>query len=233
MANDRREQFGNSIPSPVKRYYTWGSDAKGFKWYDKSTGENKVEFPLSVAFITSRSTVRGWHDATESSIYSNEVKNTAQEALSVYSSKPDKKGNTLLATGIYKNIKGDLQGGHFEKVLYAYQEGVGVVKINLKGSSLQAFSNFEKENKAQVLFDNLLSITTFESAKKGATKYTVPNFTLGAQITKELDQLVNGAYTEVVTYLDSKGKSKDNVEEDTSVPEEAFQGVPAESDLPF
>ena len=230
---DRREQFGNSIPSPVKRYYQWGSDAKGFKWYDKDAKENKVEFPLSVAFITSRSTVRGWHDATESAIYANEVKNTAQETLNVYSSKPAKNGNTLLATGIYKNIKGDLQGGHFEKVIYAYQEGVGVVKINLKGSSLQAYSNFEKENKPQVLFDNLLTVDTFESAKKGATKYTVPNFKLGGQISASLDQLVNGAYQEVISYLDSKGKSKDNVEEEVGVPAEAFEGVPAESDLPF
>ena len=231
--SDRREQFGNSIPSPVKRYYQWGSEVKGFKWYDKDAKENKVEFPLSVAFITSRSTVRGWHDATESAIYANEVKNTAQETLNVYSSKPAKNGNTLLATGIYKNIKGDLQGGHFEKVIYAYQEGVGVVKINLKGSSLQAFSNFEKENKTSVLFDNLLTVETFESAKKGATKYTVPNFKLGGQISASLDQLVNGAYQEVISYLDSKGKSKDNVEEDLSVPAEAFEGVPAESDLPF
>jgi hypothetical protein len=233
MSNDRREQFGNSAPSPVKRYYQWGSEVKGFKWYDKEAKENKVEFPLSVAFITSRSTVRGWHDLTESSIYANEVKNTAQEPLSVYSSKPDKKGNTLLATGIYKNIKGDLQGGHFEKVLYAYQEGVGVVKINLKGSALQAFSNFEKDNKRDVLFDNLLTIKTFESAKKGATKYTVPNFELGGAISKDLDVKANEAYKEVVAYLDSKGKSKDIVEEEVGVPEGVFDEETQSDGLPF
>jgi hypothetical protein len=231
--SDRREQFGNSLPNPVKRYYQWGSEVKGFKWYNKDAKENKVEFPLSVAFITSRSTVRGWHDGTESAIYANEVKNTAQEPLNVYSSKPDKKGNTLLATGIYKNIKGELQGGHYEKVIYGYQEGVGVVKINLKGSALQAFSNFEKDNKRDVLFDNFLTIKTFESAKKGATKYTVPNFELGQPITSELDVKVNEAYKEVVAFLDSKGKSKDTVEEETGVPEGVFE-EPVESDgLPF
>lgn len=232
--SNRREQYGTSIPSPVKRYYSWASNEKGFRYYDKEKKENIVVFPLSFVFITARATVRGWHDATESSIYANEVKNTAKENLTVYSSKPDKKGNTLLATGIYKEIKGDLQGGHFEKVVYGYERGVGIVKINLKGSGLQAYSNFEKENKS--LFDNFVTISTFESAKKGATKYTIPNFVLGEKIDVETDQLVEDAFNEVTTYLNVKGnkaeEGRDTYTPDEEVGEELAELVPTDG-LPF
>lgn len=234
--SNRREQFGVSVSSPVVRYYTWASNEKAFRYYDKSVGENKIVFPLSFVFITARATVRGWNDATESAIYSNEVKNTAKEALQVYTSKPDKKGNTLLTTGIYKEIKGDLAGGHFEKVVYGYEKGVGVVKINLKGSGLQSYSNFEKENKS--LFDNFITISTFESAKKGATKYTVPNFVLGEKVDSETDNIVDLAFKDVTSYLNSKGNkaedSRDNYSPDLETGEDTNEPIlSGGDDLPF
>lgn len=232
--SERREQYGTSVPSPVKRYYQWASNEKGFKYYDKEKAENIIVFPLSFVFLTSRSTVRGWHDGTQSSIYANEVKNSAKEQLQVYSSKPDKKGNTLIAFGIYKDIKGDLQGGHFEKVVYGYEKGVGVVKINLKGASLQAYSNFEKENKN--LFDNFITINTFVDAKKGSNKYTVPNFVLGDKIDSETDKIVDEAFKEVTNYLNSKGnkseESKDNYVPDTEIGEEQLEPISSDG-LPF
>lgn len=233
--SERREQYGTSIPSPVKRYYQWASNEKGFKYYDKEKAENIIVFPLSFVFLTSRSTVRGWHDGTQSSIYANEVKNTAKEALQVYTSKPNSKGNTLLATGIYKEIKGNLEGGHFEKVVYGYEPSVGIVKINLKGSGLQAYSNFEKANKN--LFDNLITISTFENAKKGATKYTVPNFVLGDKVTKEVDEMANEAFIKVTEYLSSKNnKDTDAREEytpDEETGEEQLESISSGGDLPF
>lgn len=235
--SNRREQFGTSIPSPVVRYYTWASNEKGFRYYDKEKKENIVVFPLSFVFITARSTVRGWNDQTESAIYANEVKNTAKEALQVYTSKPNKQGNTLLATGIYKEIKSNLAGGHFEKVVYGYEKGVGIVKINLKGSGLQAYSNFEKENKN--LFDNFVTISTFESAKKGATKYTVPNFTLGEKVDSETDKIVDEAFKEVTSYLNAKGNKAEESKDDylpdfeTGEDEDILPPVTYGADLPF
>lgn len=207
---DRREQIGNSVPSPVVRYYTWASNDKKFRYYGKESGENKHVFPLKVAYLLDRNTIRGWHDATESSIWSNEVQFTTKEPFNVYSSKPDKKGNTLLATGLYQDIKGNLGGGHFEKVIYAYEEGVGVVKINLKGSGLASWSSFNKELKKGDLQNNLLVVTSFENGKKGATKYTTPTFTLGDAIEagSDFDKQVNVAYDGLMDYIESKNTSK-------------------------
>lgn len=232
--SNRKEQYGTSVPSPVKRYYQWASNEKGFKYYDKEKAENIIVFPLSFVFLTSRSTVRGWNDETSSAIYANEVKNTAKEPLQVYTSKPNSKGNTLLATGIYKEIKGSLAGGHFEKVVYGYEQGVGIIKINIKGSGLQAYSNFEKANKN--LFDNFVTISTFESAKKGATKYTIPNFVLGDKLTKEIDDLANESFDKLTTYLESKGSKSENKEDyspDEETGEDDLVIEPIGGELPF
>lgn len=204
--SERREQFGTSIPSPVKRYYTWGSEKKSFKYYDKGEATDKLVFPLSIVFLTSRAMVAGWNDETVSAVYSNLVKNSGTEVLNVKSRKPNSKGNTLLASGIYRDIKGNLGGGHFEKVVFGYEENVGIVQLNIKGSGLSSFSNFEKENKN--LFDNYLTVDTFESLKKGATKYTVPTFKLGEKVSEEVDKLANDAYKELDAYFIEKSKDK-------------------------
>ena len=202
----RREQFGTSIPSPVKRYYTWGSEKKAFKYYDKVEGTDKLVFPFKIVFLTSRAMVAGWNDDSASAVYSNLVKNSGVETLNVKSRKPNKAGNTLLATGIYRDIKGNLGGGHFEKVVFGYEEGVGIVQLNIKGSGLSAFSNFEKENKN--LFDNYLTVEEFESLKKGATKYTVPTFKLGEKVSEEVNGQADLAYKELDQYFIEKSKDK-------------------------
>jgi hypothetical protein len=220
----RREQFGTSTPSPVARYYTWSSEDKQFKYYDKESKANINVFPLSVALLTTRSTVRGWHEASKSAIYANEVKNSGKEQLAVFADK----GKVAIALGIYRDIKGILQGGHFEKVIYGYEQNVGIVKINIKGSGLKAYSDFEKENNGQKLFENFISVSKFESLKNGAVKYTVPTFGLGDSITKgtEIDKEVEQAYNELDNYFKAKllarTEAKDNYELDEETGEEDF-----------
>ena len=143
----------------------------------------------------------------------------------MYSSKPDKSGNTLIATGIYKDIKVNLGGGHYEKSVYAYQEGVGVVKINFKGAALMAYSTFEKEF-GRDTFDFLLDVSAFTEGKKGSIKYTTPVFALGTEINSELDKKVNLAFDEVEAYFKSKNKKTDEVE-DFGMP--TSMGVPTYS----
>lgn len=224
--SNRRDQFGTSVPSPVVRYYEWKSNEKKFGYYDKAKGENVLVMPLNVAVLTTRACVRGWHDATESAIFSNEVKNTAQEPFNVYSSKPDKSGNTLIATGIYKEIKVNLGGGHYEKSVYAYQDGVGVVKINFKGAALMAYSTFEKEF-GKKTFDFLLDVSTFTEGKKGSIKYTTPIFKLGAEFTSEQENNLDVAFTAVEEYFKSKLKKTDEVEYFSDMP--TSMGVPTYS----
>lgn len=233
----RREQFGVQTPSPVVRYYTWGSEKKSFKYYDKEEKTDKLVFPFKIVFLTSRAMVAGWNDETASAVHSNMVKNSGVEEFIVKSRKPNKSGNTLLVTGIYKNIKGNLGGGHFEKVVFGYEEGVGIVRLNLKGSGLSSFSNFEKENKN--LFDNYLTVSTFEELKKGGTKYTVPTFKLGEKVAEEVNVQADLAYKELDQYFIDITKSpssvRDEYEADHEIGEQEIHPLLVESgdDLPF
>ena len=239
----RRTQYGESVPNPVVRYYEWKSNDKQFNYYDKDKKENVLVFPLKVALLTERSTVRGWHDATDSSIWANEVKNPAKEPFNVNSSKPSKGGNTLITTGIYQEIKGKLEGGHFERVVYAYEEGVGIVKIYFKGSALGAYSNFRKET-GNKCFDKFIVVDEFESGKKGSVKFTFPKFKLGDEIGTELDKVIDEAFESVEEYLNSKNKSKEEVtdyvpEEDelpssmASPQQSVMEEIDGDDDLPF
>lgn len=215
--SNRREQYGTSVPSPVVRYYEWKSDQKKFGYYDKTKGENIFVLPLKVAILTTRACVRGWHDSTESSIFSNEVKNSGQETMNVYSSKPDKSGNTLIATGLYRDIKANLGGGHYEKSVYAYEQGVGIVKLNFKGAALMAYSTFEKDA-GKKTFDFLLEVKRFTEGKKGKVTYSTPVFELGSAIDTELDKEVNEAFDKVEEYFNSKTRKNDDQEEDLGLP---------------
>ena len=236
----RKEQFGTSLPSPVVRYYEWKSDNKCFGYWDKDAKENKSTFPLKFGLLTERSCVRGWDDDTQSGIYSNEVRNTKTEQLNVYSSKPDKKGNTLLATGFYQDdIKGKVAGAHYEKSLYAYEEGVGIVKINLKGSGLAPYSAFAKEF-GKKLYDSLIEVASFETGKKGKITYHTPNFVLVDPIKGDLEEAIDSAYDQLEEYFNARSESKsdkddNHVDEDTDEDDilEGAVTITDGDDLPF
>lgn len=234
----RRAQFGNSVPAPSVRYYQWSSNDAKFKYYDKEKGTNELVKSLEFVVLTSRSCVSGWDGdedtGTNSQIYSNEVKNTMKEELRVYTSKPDKKNNTLIGTGLYRDLKSQNLPIHFERAIYAYEEGVGIIKINLKGSALMVLSTFEKENKKGML-DNVIVVKDSKKAKKGSVTYTTPTFELGKLVEGELDASVEEAFKVVETYLNSKNKSND-VEEDFSTESSEFDSPVVngqEDDLPF
>ena len=73
--------------------------------------------------------VRGWHEASESGIYSNEVKDTRQDMLVVKAFK-----GGILAEGIYKDIKDRVNalGGQFVANCYlAFKDDAGPLEHRL------------------------------------------------------------------------------------------------------
>ena len=70
--------------NPALKFLEWSSKYKCFKYYDKEKGENvKVELPLKFVILEHYHTVKGWNDASESGIYSNEVLFLSSEELEV------------------------------------------------------------------------------------------------------------------------------------------------------
>jgi len=244
---DRRNQGSVSNPNPSVRYYRWSSDDKTFTYYDpevkdeekdKMGADVSIKLPLKFALLTERSTVRGWHDATESSIYANEVELTSQEELNVYSSKKDAKGNSLIASGLYNDIKTKLEGGHFEKAIYGYEKGVGIVRIALKGSGLTPWFDLIKEV-GRDKYDLMIEVTGADEQKKGKIKYSTPIFEATKKITKAQDDEINEAFGKIDEYFKSKKKSEEpsevesNVESGFDLPDQEPELVADSDDLPF
>lgn len=210
---DRREQgVKESLPNPSTRYYTWKGTKDAFVYYDKEEGVEKKAPKVSVALFLLVNEVSGYHKKTKSGLWSNAVSEfgVGKEELVVYSSKPDKNNNTLIAKGIWKQIKGDVKaaGGHFTRVLYAYEFGVGIVKISLTGTAMESFNDFYKvKGVRNEVLDKLLEVKS-TTKKDEDDDYSIPVFSLGKKFTEKQDQELQQAYNTLMDYIESKNASK-------------------------
>jgi hypothetical protein len=131
--------------------------------------------------------VRGWQDASGSGIYSNEVKDTRQDAFVVKAFK----GGTLIE-GIYKDIKDRVNslGGQFVANCYiAFKNGDGKLtlgSIRFKGAALGAWMEFCKQHRAD-LYKKAIRINGFTEGKKGRIVFRMPVLSL-KDISPEMDK---------------------------------------------
>jgi len=194
--------------NPAKRFLQWKSNDKCFAYYDKEKGENvQVSLPFKFQFLEHFSTVKGWNDATETGIYSNEIMFTSKEELTVKTFK-----GLEIAKGLYKDIRSKVRdaGGKYHRSVYVLDENANIVNIQMKGAVVSAYSVFMdgdakagiKGNK-HLIENNWIVVNKFQDLKKGATKYSVPIFEIGADFTKDEFELANEKYKEIESYFDA------------------------------
>lgn len=164
----------NGTPNPAVRWFEWNGEAGTVRYYDKDAKKNvDVGADFTFLLLDQLASVRGWHEASESGIYSNEVKDTRQDALLVRAFK----GGTL-AEGLYKDIKDRVNavGGGFVANCYIAFKLDGVLAIGslrLKGAALSAWMEFGKSHRGD-LFKKAVRINGFTEGKKGRITYRVP-----------------------------------------------------------
>ena len=180
--------------NPCTRWFEWaGGDDGGFvRWYDKDTKQTvKVEGAFTFLLLEELSTVKGWHEPSESSIYANEVKDTRQDVLVVKSHKGGE-----LVSGLYKAIQDSIvaQGGHYHASIYLpYKNGDGLKlgNLGLKGAALSAWMEFKK-GAGKGINTQAVTITGFTEGKKGKVVFRSPVFAL-----KEVSAAMNDQALEV------------------------------------
>lgn len=220
----RADAYSTQVESPVKKYLSWSSNDKCFTFYDREKKEN-VLLPLPLTFIhlDELSTIKGWHDASSSGIYSNEIRSTKNQELNVRSFKGGE-----VVKGLYQDIKLRIQaaGGHYCASIYALLNGE-VVNISLKGSALMGWSDFSKENRKSFLGSTIEVAKTLEG-KKGAVKFYTPVFTIGKPISLSDNERAEEEYDNIKAYLDSKKSSSTTTEapEDATTRQESIQTFP-------
>ena len=156
------------MKNPAKKFIKYSGKAGKFSYYNKETKENiNLQTPFTFTVLDELSTITGWHDNSESGIYSNEVHRIAHDELTI---KAFKGGE--IARGYYSSIKDKIKaaGGKYAKVLYALLDNE-LVNIQLTGCSLSPWIDKEFDvHKVSVKFEK----TTEE--KKGSTTYYTPVF---------------------------------------------------------
>jgi hypothetical protein len=200
--SNRRSAFATPQSNPATKFIDWKSNDKCFSYYDKETALN-VSIPLPFKFLVldELHTIKGWNDATSSAIYSNEVKYISKEPMTI---KPFK-GNEI-AKGLYKDIKDKIvaAGGHYVKSIYIMLEDGTLANLQLKGSSVQAWGEFTQKTRSR-LTDEWIEVKTAKDGKKGAVKFSIPEFAFLRSISdseaEQADEVFNTLEAYLKTYL--------------------------------
>lgn len=166
------------IINPANRWFEWSGNKGNLKYYDKDAKINvEVSLPFTFIVLDQLATVKGWHDPSDSGIYSNEVKDTTKDPIVVKAFK-----GGVIAEGFYRDIKDKVKsnGGHFVANIYiAYKDKdiFYIGSIQFKGAALNSWADFSKRNRKDIM-QKAVVIEGFETGQKGSVKYTTPKFGL-------------------------------------------------------
>lgn len=211
--SNRKDEFKTESTNPVKIWLEWDSKNKQLKYYDKEKKEN-VLIPLPFKFLVLKEfhTVKGFHDASQSGIYSNEVKYIGNEPVEVKSFK----GGSI-ASGLYSEIKNQVQsaGGKYYKSIYAMSEKGSLINISIKGSAVAAWSEFTQKTRSR-LSDEWVSITKAEDGKKGSIDYSVPVFEFTGSLNDADSSNADSVYDVIDDYFSAPSARKAEAAEDTA-----------------
>lgn len=214
-----------NAPNPAQLWYEWNGEKGLIRYYDKTAKANiDVNLPFTFLVLDELASVRGWHDASDSGIYSNEVRDTTKDVLVVKSFKGGQ-----IAEGYYKAIKDSVkaEGGQFVANCYVAvktPEGLSICSLRFKGSALGAWMEFRKEHR-HALYEKAVSITGFTEGKKGRIIFRVPTFELRdvSQETNTQATVLDKALQKFLSsYLQKKTKDQADEHEDELDEQEQF-----------
>lgn len=190
----------NRLENVSQRFFEWNGEHGQIKFYDKAKKENVLlKDGMTFILLDELSTIKGWHDPSESGIYSNEVRDTREQTFLVKAFK-----GGPLAEGLYSAIKDRVGavGGYFVSSNYiAFREGEKLLigAIQFHGAALRVWMEFKKESKGE-LYKQAIKIKGFTEGKKGKIVFRVPNFFL-VKLSEDTENEAGKLQEEVQTYL--------------------------------
>jgi len=184
-------------PNPATRWFEWDGENGGIRYYDKETKQNiQIGDKMTFILLDELATIKGWHNDSDSGIYSNEVKDTMAETMIVKAFK-----GGVIAQGFYRQIRDRVAaaGGKFVNNCYVAfkDQTLQIGSVQFKGAALNAWVEFKKAHRSE-LMKKAVSITGFEKGKKGKIEYCIPTFAI-----KEITEDTNEAATELDRQLQS------------------------------
>ena len=219
------------VESPVSKWYQWKTTYDKMDnpvggtlvTYNKETEKNEeVNLPFSVALINDNCvTFKGYNEATKEGVWANEGYDKSHLIVL-----KNKQGELMrFKLGDYQKVKDQIKGHNAKycKVLYcAVDNGSGefeLIGITLTGAGLtggvdmenfdasekmHGYFNFTKSvGKSGKLMSNFITFKEGAVKKKGKSKFFVPVFEIGQEITEE----DNAKLMELNTSLDEYHKA--------------------------
>lgn len=232
----------NTSSNPAVRWFEWHGEKGVVRYYDKDAKAN-VDVPLPFTFILldQLASVRGWSDATDSGIYSNEVKDTRQDVMVVKSFK-----GGVIAEGIYADIKDRVNraGGNFVAncyIAFRHQDKLAIGSLRFKGAALGAWMEFGKAHRSD-LYEKAIKITGYTEGQKGRVTFRTPVFqsaALSAETNTEAVALDRELQKFFASYL--KHNTKDAAatavqhqpDEPPAPTDDDYQQAVTDDDIPF
>lgn len=173
------------IKNPSKYYFEWVGSKGHLRYWDKSVGDKgaNIDVPLPFNFLVldRLACISGFSEADNSGYYSNEIRDTRTDMLTVKT----KKG--VVDHGLYKSLKCLAKGAQYCQSIYiAFKDGGEYVIANLRlsGSAIGPWIDILK---GRDIYKYGVSITEALPKVKGATHYFEPVFKLSENITPETE----------------------------------------------
>jgi hypothetical protein len=237
----RLERPDSGSKNPAKKFIEWKSELKCFSYYDKEVADQlaqegktpeeikeganiMIPTPFKVLFLEHYHAVKGWHDPSASGIFSNEVFLIGSEPLTVKSYKGGE-----IVSGLYKDNKDKIKnaGGTYHRIIYAMLEDGTLVNLCLKGACVGGikkekavdkqdhlgYSDFMQQNSNKLEYQWLV-FGEAHSGKSGKVNFSIPDFSVGERISKEVDEMANEAVEELQAYVKDRTGKKNEEETD-------------------
>lgn len=196
-----RSKPTNNEPNPSTCWFEWSGSEGKIRWYNKETKEQvEVGDKFSFILLDQLASVKGWHDPSESGIFSNEVRDTRAEAMVVKTFS----GQTI-AEGFYKENRDKIAaaGGKFTANLYiAYKDGeeLKIGSLQFSGAALNAWVDFSRACRKEV-YEKAIVINGSDEGKKGRVVFRTPKFST-IDISSEKNEKAIALDQQLQTYLE-------------------------------
>jgi len=204
--SNRRQAFAQPQTNPATKFLSWKSNEKCFSYYDKEKEENvQVPLPFKFLVLDELASVKGWSDSLGGIIVSNEVKFISKETMNVKCYHKNGKGEkvtTEIAKGTYKEIKEKVNsaGAKYHKSIYVMLEDGTLANIQLKGAAVQKWGEFTQKTKNR-LPEEWVVVEKAVDGKKGAVKFTTPEFKFLCSLTDYEMSLADDVFNVLEAYL--------------------------------
>ncbi len=221
MSSNRKNAFQTPASNPATKFLNWKSNDKNFSYYDKETESNvAVELPFQFLVLDELASVKGWSDSLTGQIVSNEVKFISKEVLTAKCYHKNVKGektSTEIAKGFYKDIKDKVNsaGAKYHKSVYVMLADGTLANIQMKGACVAKWGEFTQKTKSR-LADEWIVVEKAVDGKKGAVKFTTPEFkflkTLSEEEATNADECFNELESYLKTYLNKSEPAVNDIE---------------------